>query len=177
VRWFAFVILSLLTLAVQISAGAVLRVELGPSGLSLAVDFLALLAVGLAARVRQNADAALAGWVLGLLVDLASVGTPVGLYALGFALASVMVFQVRTAVFGDNPLTQAVMALAFCLVAHGTARLFVHIYVRDGAGRLGWDLLQALLVALCTAVAAPFVIGVLRRLDWLIVPQPSRRRR
>jgi cell shape-determining protein MreD len=176
VRWFAFAILALATLAVQVSAGAVLRISLGASGLSLAVDFLALLAVWLALRVRQGGEAALAGWMLGLLVDLASMGTPVGLYALTFALASAMVFQVRSAVFSDNPLTQVMTALTFCLVAHGAARLFVHVYAGSG-GSLGWDLLQVLLLAACTAVMAPLVIGVFRRLDGLIIPRPSQRRR
>ena len=176
-RWFGFIILALTAVALQVSAVAAIRVELGLWGLSLGVDLVAILAVLVALRVRQGSDALLGAWGLGLLIDLSVIASPIGLYALTFTLAAGMIVQVRDAVFSDNPLTQAGMAFTFCLVAHGLARLFVNLYVRREAGLFSRELVQVLLVAACTAFVGPIVLALMRRLDWLIVVRPSRQRR
>lgn len=175
-KWPAFIVLALLTVAAQVTAGAVFRIDLG-GGLLLAVDLLAIVAVLLALRVRAGTQVMLAGWVLGLFIDLASSATPIGLYALTFALAAGMVFQLRGAVFTSNPVTQMAMTFVFCLVSHGGARIFIRAAVRPPGGPLGLELLQALLLALCTAVVAPAVMALVRKFDWLILPPRSQRLR
>lgn len=175
-RWLAFILLALVTVALQISVGAALRVKLGSSGLTLQVDFMAILAVMTALRVRHRHDVLLAAWLLGLLIDLSVVRSPIGLYALGFALGAGGVYHARAAVFGQSPLAQVILAAAFCLLAYAPARVFLNLYVRTGAGRLGWDLLQLLLVAVCTGVCAPVIGSVFRRLDRLILVPAGRRR-
>ena len=120
-------------------------------------------------------DVVLAAWVLGLLVDLTTFGTPIGLFAVAYAAAAALVFHVREAVFGDNPLTQIVMGLAFCLVAHGLAVLFMNLYVRASSS-LGGDSLQALLLSACTAAVTPLMYKLFVRLGRWIVLQPAGRR-
>ena len=174
-RWIGFFLVALAAAAVQVSLGAILRIRLGGSGLCLAVDFLAILAVAIGLRGPDPAQSALAGWCLGLLIDLSTTGTPVGLYAVTFAMATGVVAQIRPAVFVENPLTQAILAVVLCLLAHGAARVFVCLYVRPG-GDLGRQLLQTLLVGLCTAVVTPLAMRALRPVTGLIVLQPRRRR-
>lgn len=176
-RWIAFVILAVAAVALQMSIGAAMRIPLGDGGLALAIDFLAILAVLTALRVGDGFDAILAGWVLGLLIDLTTVNLPIGLHALTYALAAAFVYQSRGSVFSESPLTQALLALGFCLIAHGLARTFVDFRVRPDARWLGRDLLQAALVALTTAAATPMMLGLLRHVDWLIMDQPAWRRR
>jgi rod shape-determining protein MreD len=175
-RWPAFAIAALLSLALQDTVGAVFRISLG-GGLMLAVDFLAILAVLVALRTRAGSDALLAGWVLGLLIDLASPGMPIGLYALMFALAASLVYYIRSAVFTANPVTQMVMTFVFCLAAHGLARVFIHVVAPPAGARFVPDLVQALLLAISTAAVAPLIIGVVHKFDWLILPQRGQRRR
>lgn len=175
-RWVGFIIAAVLASALQISLAQAMTIPIG-GGLVLAVDLLAVLTLLIALRTRSGAHAVTAGWLLGLTVDLATVGTPIGLYALTYAAAAGVVYQMRAAVFSESGLTQALMALTLCLVAHGAARVFVNLYVRQGGGRLGRDLVQALLVACCTALVAPPMMQALKRVDWLIIDRPRWQRR
>ncbi|NLF30120.1 MAG: hypothetical protein GX591_04435 [Planctomycetes bacterium] len=175
-RWLPFGILAAVVLALQLSVAAALRIPVGDGGLVLAIDLPAVLAVLIALRTRNATDAALAGWVLGLGIDLAVTGVPLGLHALTFAMAAGLICQIRPAVFTDSLLTQALLVGGFCLIGHGLARLFVNLYVRPDAAHLGGDLLQVLLVALGSALAGPFILAVGKRTDWLIMDQPSWRR-
>jgi len=175
-RWLPFGILAAVVLALQLSVAAAVRIPVGRGGLVLAVDLPAVLAVLIALRTRSATDAALAGWVLGLCIDLAVTGVPLGLHAVTFAMAAGLICQVRPAVFTDSLLTQALLVGAFCLIAHGLARLFVNLYVRPDSVQLGRDLLQVLLVALGTGIAGPVVLAIGKRTDWLVMDQPSWRR-
>ncbi len=176
-RWLAFVLLAVLAAALQISVGAAVRIPLGGSGLCVAIDFLAVPAVLVALRARHSADAVGAAWLLGLMIDLTAPGMPLGLYALAYAVAASAVFHTRGAVFSESGLTQLVIGLAFCLIAHGLARGFVNLYVRPDAGLFWRDAVQVLMVAAATAAVTPIALGLGRRLDWLIMVQPSWRRR
>ncbi len=175
-RWPAFAIAGLLALAVQDTVGAVFRISLG-GGLMLAVDFLAILAVLVALRTRTGSDALLAGWVLGLLIDLASPGRPMGLYAVMFGLAASLIYYVRSTVFTGNPITQMVMTFIFCLTAHGLARLFIHITAPPAGTSFFKDLGQAVLLAVCTAAVAPLLMSIMHKFDWLLISQRGQRRR
>lgn len=173
-RWLAFTILALATLTVQATVGNLLGIPTR-GGLMLGVDFLAIVAVLVALKVRAGSDALLAGWILGLLIDLSSPHMPIGLYALTFSLSASLVYYVRGAVFTTNPISQLLTTFGFCLAAHAAARLFIHVAAPPAGARFGTDLVEALLLAACTAVAAPFVMGVLHKFDWLIVSQRSGR--
>ncbi len=175
-RWLPFGILVVVVLALQVSVAAAVRIPVGRGGLVIGVDLPAILAVLVALRTRNATDAALAGWVLGLSVDLAVTGVPLGLHAVTFAMAAGLICQIRPAVFTDSLLTQALLVGGFCLIAHGPARLFVNLYVRPEAVHLGSDLLQVLLVATGTGAVAPAVLAAGKRTDWLIMDQPSWRR-
>jgi rod shape-determining protein MreD len=174
-KWLVFVILALVTLAVQATVGGFLGIHLG-DGLTLGVDFLAIVAVLVALKVRAGSDALLAGWMLGLLIDLSSPRMPIGLYALTFALGASLVYSVRGAVYTTNPITQMLTTFGFCLAAHGVSRVFIHVFAPPAGDRLGLDLLEVLLLATCTAIAAPFIMGVLHKFDGLILGQRGQRR-
>lgn len=174
-RWIPFLVLAYLAVVLHTSLGDVLSVPF-QSWLILRVDLLAGLAVMITLRVRTRADAMLAAWVLGLLADLTTIGTPIGLWAACFTLGSVAVYQVREAVFSGNPLTQFVMALMFCLLAHGLCVLFDNLYVRASAAGLWRDLLAVLMISLCTAGLTPVLCRLLRGLEKTIMIQPLRRR-
>jgi len=176
-RWIPFAIVTVVVMAAQISVAAAVRIPLGGSALALTVDLPAILVVLVALRARGGTDAVLAAWTVGLVIDLAVIGVPIGLHALSYAAAAAILFQARSAMFTESVLTQALVSFAFCLLAHGAARLFVNLYVRPDAAWLGRDLLQALLVATTTAAAAPVGLALLRRVDWLIIIQPTWRRR
>lgn len=176
-RWPVFAVAALLAVALQISVVQVATVPLGSSGLVLAVDLMAVLTLLIALRTGGGAQAVGAAWVLGLLVDLATIGTPIGLYALTYAAAAGFVYHTRGAVFSESALTQAMMALLFVLIAHGLARLFVGLYVRPEGVGLWRDLLQVLFVAGCTAVVAPALLAALKRVDWMMIDRPRWQRR
>ncbi len=174
-KWLPFAILALVMLAVQATVGGLLGIALG-DGLLLGVDFLAILAVLVGMKTRAGTDALLAGWMLGLLIDLASPRMPIGLYALTFSLATSLVYYARGSIFTTNPVSQMLMTFGFVAVAHGAARLFIHLVAPPAGSRLGLDLVEALLLAMCSAAAAPLVMGVLHKLDWLFLVQRSGRR-
>jgi rod shape-determining protein MreD len=174
-KWPAFIILAVLSLAVQATVGGLLCISLS-DGLLLGVDFLAVIAVLVALKVREGTDALLAGWVLGLLIDLSSPHMPLGLYALTFGLAASLVYYVRGAVFTTNPVSQMLTTFGFCLSAHAAARIAVYVLAPPAGGRLSLDLLEALLLAFCTAVAAPFLMPALHKLDWLVLGARGQRR-
>lgn len=175
-RWIVFIPLAYLAVVVQTSLGEVLRVWVDWLGAYLTVDFLAALSVVIALRVRAGLDAVLAAWVLGLAADLTTSGSPMGLYALWFGLAAALIYQVRQAVFGEHPLSQVIVGLLFVLVADGGAVLFQNLYVRAQAGQLGHDLWQAVVRAVCTALATPLVAQVMRPTHRWVMVQPVGRR-
>lgn len=173
-RWSVFIPVALLAVVLQSSIGLVLRVPLGGSGsLLLWIDLLALLALTAGLRSRKGSDVVLAGWMLGLLVDLSNPGERLGLFALTFALAGGAVFRLREAVFLDNPVTQVLLGLLLTLMAHGGAVMLLALLgEREYLGR---DLLQAILVSLCTAAIAPVALALLGKLDRWLWTAASRR--
>jgi len=176
-RWPVFIVAAVIVLGLQISVAAAVRIPLGASALALTIDLPAILAVGVALRTRSGADAVLAAWALGITVDLAVINVPIGLHAVCYAMAAAILFQIRSAVFTESPLTQGLLAGTFCLLAHIAARAFVNLYVRPDAALLWRDTLQASLVAVSTAAVAPLMLGLLVRVDWLMILQPAWRRR
>ncbi len=104
----AFFILALLTLLVQ----GTLVPQLEVAGAR--PDLLFILAVHYALWGPWP-DAALAGWVLGLLVDLQSHGR-VGLHAFAFGAAAWAIVRVRQILFRDHWMAQIVVTFVFCMI-------------------------------------------------------------
>lgn len=179
------IILAYLVMLAQCTVGGLLTFSLTAIG-TVGPDLSALVAVFMALNVRTGFHAALAGWLLGLAVDLTTVSaagaaTAVGPMPIAFAAAAALVFQAREAFFYSRPVPQASLALIFCLVAHG---IWVTFQAVLAFGEVSWEgyarmLLQAAALAIYTAVLMPLGYLGLRWLrKWLIsVPTGRRHRR
>jgi len=189
-RWVPFVILVYLVIVVQTTLGRLLtfpNTAIGPVG----PDLAAIVAVFLALRLRDGVELGLAAWVLGLAVDLTSgvgseFGGAVGPMALAYALAAVVIFRMREAMFRERPVVQVLLALIFCLLAHGT---WVSIQtVALGSGQRSWarywgTLKQAGALAVYTAALTPIGCWALGKFARFLIAvqagraRPSRARR
>jgi cell shape-determining protein MreD len=127
----------------------------------------------------------LAAWVLGLAVDLSNVGgvgeaTVVGPMSLAYLLAVAAVLRMREAFFRDRLTSQAVLALVFCLLAHG---IWVTVQSLLARGQVTWPtyaatMLQAVGLACYTAVVMPLGYRLLLKCErWFVAVQPGRARR
>ena len=120
-----------------------------------------------------------AGWALGLAVDLTTVagvgsGTVVGPMAIAYALTAGLLFRVREAFFRERALTQALLAWGFCLIAHG---LWVTMQSLRTDGDVSWSaygrtLLQAAGLACYSAVLMPLVHFLLVKCQRWILTAP-----
>jgi rod shape-determining protein MreD len=107
-------------------------------------------------------DAAIAAWLLGLLVG-AMTADRIGLHAFCFGGAAWAILRIRQVLFRDHPITQFAVTFAFALVV----QLIVGVYrawqaPASGAGD-GWAA-SAVLIAAYTAVWAPLLHWALIRL-------------
>ncbi len=183
-RWIPFLILAWVVVMIQTSLGTILTLRalaVGPVG----PDLLVLLAVFVALNAPTAVDAMLAGWVLGLLVDLTTAGgltdpVRIGPMALLYVLCVRLVFAMREAFFRERALPQVVLAAFFCFLAHG---LWVTLQALLAEGTLGWAgygqlLLQVVLSSLYTALLMPLAYVLLRGIrGTLLATPPSRRGR
>lgn len=154
-RWFPFLLLAYIVVAVQFALGG----ALGWGGWTPNLVFLLVIFVGMHALIEP---AMVAGLVLGLMHDvIASHG--IGTYALGYAVVAAIAVQLRGIMYSDHMVTHVMMplGLGFLLLLYLLARQWVrNLYypfdhpVTFGAG------MASLIVT--SALAIP-VIGVLRR--------------
>lgn len=176
-RWTPFLIFAYLFTLAQTTLGRMLtldRLTLGPVG----PDFTVLLAVFLAMYVPTVSEGMIAGWWLGMLLDLTTSGmTRVGPMAIFFALFVWLVFQMREAVYRERALPQMILAGLFCLLAHGSW-VILQLLLGAPGNHLGRLLIQVLLSAVYTALLMPlahFLLTPCR--NWLLTFPPSRSRR
>jgi cell shape-determining protein MreD len=179
VRWIPLVILMYVTVILQTTVGQMLSFVC-PLG-RVAPDLLAIVAVYLALRGVRLSDVLIAAWALGMGVDLTMGGGPggagvVGPMALAYVIAAGLIYKLRDAVYGENFLTQAVLALVFCLLAHVLWLVGQSVLAWSTQG-LGGMLAQAFGSALYTAVAAPMAMALLKRVRGLIFQPMGRRER
>jgi rod shape-determining protein MreD len=183
-RWIPFIILAYLTTILQTSFGRILvfdRLAIGPVG----PDFLAMLAVFVGLWARSGADAMLAGWCLGMLMDLttgggAGVSTVVGPMALSFGAGTWLLVRVREGLFRERALPQMMLAVFFVLLTH---TLWAAMQALLGRGAVsfatfGRTMLQILASAAYTGLLMPLahtVYSVCR--GWLLIAPPKRGRR
>jgi len=185
-RWVLFFILAYLVVLFQTTAGRLLMVRTSSLG-TIGPDVTALVAVFVAFHAYHWADVMLAAWSLGLVVDLTTAAGPggptvVGPMAVAYALTAGLLFHVREAFFRERVLTQALLAWAFCLLAHG---MWVTAQSLLAHGRMTWSaygrwLGQAAALAFYTAALMPLAHFCLRRCRrWLLTAPlgPGRRGR
>ncbi len=121
-RWVPLVALSFAVVLVQQSLAGLLGLSSQSFG-RVSPDLMAAVAVVLTLRARRALDVALAAWGMGLAVDLTTASGPagttvVGPMAIGYVVASGVVFRIREAFFREHWLTQGFFAVVFCLIAH-----------------------------------------------------------
>ena len=121
-RWLPFFILAIATLACQCTVVQMMSVR------HVWPDWLFVLAVHYALWGPWP-DAAIAAWLLGLLMDVQSGGR-IGLHAFCFGAAAWVIVRVRQVVFRDHPVTQALITLALAFAV----RLVVGVYDAYRAG-------------------------------------------
>jgi rod shape-determining protein MreD len=177
-RWIPFILLTLLVVLLQRTLGPVLTFT--PRGIgSVGPDLAAMVAVYVACQTRTWEDAMLGGWLLGFAVDIAvgAAGVAVGPMAITYALAAGLLFRSRDAFFHERAVTQGVLGMGFCLVAHG---LWVTFQSMLGSPGMDWNvyghtMLQAALLALYTGGLMPLAHALLRGVRRLIIVAPAGR--
>ncbi len=179
-RWAQFVILVFLLVVLQTTLCSVVQFKTGSTG-SIRPDLLAMAAVFVALAAPNVASVMMAAWVLGFAVDLTAAtsgGAPaaVGPMALAYALGGWMIFKMREAVFSQHIITQAMLALVFCLLAHLT---WVTVQAALGGAWGSYSQLarQAIGVSLYTAVLMPVGYRLLSAVQGVFIDVPVRRTR
>lgn len=181
--WIPFVILVYLVMLIQATVWGMLTFT-GTAIGTIAPDLAAMVAVFIALNARRGSEVMIAGWVLGLAVDLTTAGgagaaTAVGPMAIGYALAVAAIYRVREAFFRERVLTQAFLAAMFCIVAHGLwvvvqCLLAYEVITWRDFGRL---LLQAAALAAYTGALMPLVNVLLGWTRPLLISTPAGRSR
>jgi len=174
-RWIYFICLILVGTVVQTSLVPVLwfRTPAGWVG----PEILAAVAVFAGLYAPTVADAALAGWAVGLAVDLTLSGPGMGLLALLYAAGAAGVFAVREAFFRDRVVTRMLLGGLFCLFVYEIWTAY-DVLVAGAGGGFGRPALLALGLAAYTAVLTPAVCSLLRKIErFLLAVRPERRRR
>jgi hypothetical protein len=171
-RWVPFLFAVYVLVLLQTTLGKLLTFSTDFAG-QIGPDLAAIFAVFVALHVRGALDALIAAWVLGFGVDLMAAGAVeggscAGMMSLAYLLAGGAVFWVREAFFRDRPLTQAILALLFCLIAHG-------LWITGQAARAGdWTsfrrmLPQMIALTVYTAVLTPLVhFALARQRRWFL---------
>ncbi len=178
-RWYHFgilVLVAMMGVVVQTTAGQLLwfRTEVGWVG----PELLAAAAVFLALYATRATDAALAGWVLGFAVDLAISGPGMGLLALLYAAGCLGIFRIREVFYREKVMTQMVMSFVFCVFVYELWTVYDVLFCGRAVGGYSRPVLQALGLAIYTALLTPLVCVVLRRLQKFLIPAaPLRERR
>jgi rod shape-determining protein MreD len=162
-KWVPFAILAIVTIVLQTTiVNQVLDIgDVYP-------DWMFILAVHYALHGTWP-DAAIAAWILGLLVDLQSVdptrtGT-IGLFAFCYGLAACVILRVRRALFREHFVTHIVVTfvMTFC-VQFVVWMYFAWRADTKSAGDIASALTMSLLTAAYTGFCAPYLHWVLLRM-------------
>lgn len=175
-RWITYFILAYVALGLQVGAGPFLRYQgASPNLVLLAVLFI---------TINAPRDAALLGaFCLGALQDLLTQQPP-GMFAFSYGLVAMFVVSTHHALYRENPLTHATLALigglmTLCvLMLHGLLHHPTAVPTDGGAAlpalRLSLGLEFTRVVY--TAALAPLVLGGLQRMRWAFGFQTTRRK-
>lgn len=126
---------------------------------------LLLLACFGALYAKDGRQGLVAAWMMGLIKDFGS-SCPLGLHALLFLAAGWIVLRIRSVLFRESPLTQ----LSVAFVAAFGVNVVIALFVSMTAGGIpaGVILGRTLVAAAMTAVMAPMILLLLRRIPWLV---------
>jgi rod shape-determining protein MreD len=175
-RWFIYLILAYLAVAVQIALSPFVAYHgAAPNLVLLVVIFIA---------VNAPKEAALLGcFAIGAMQDLVTQQPP-GLFAFSYGLVAMFVVATQQVVYKDHPLTHFAVALAGGILTGFV--LLVHAWVRPAAPRAADEriILPAIRLAptiiltgvLYTAILAPFLLGILQRMKGIFGFQSNRRK-
>jgi rod shape-determining protein MreD len=158
-RWFPFFIFTYLVIGVQLGLGGFGTVLQGrPNLLLLAAIFVA---------VNAQRDSALLGCLLlGLMQDLLTQQSPLGLTAFAYGLIGMFVISTQEVVYKDHALTHFTLGLfgglLYALLVYGHGRLYYTVIhptfkIAPPPG------MPLAIGALYTAALAPFAFALLRR--------------
>lgn len=162
-KWFPFAILTVVAIVLQTSATTMIQIQ------SIRPDLMFLLAV-FYAMWGPWPDAAIAAWVLGLVVDLESLDR-IGLHALCFGLAAFAIIKIRQVVFRDHAITQLLVTLVFTVLIH----IVFGLYNRWGASSQEESIVwPALMTGIYTAALAPYLHWLLMRMGRWTGLRPTR---
>ena len=143
-KWIPFVILAVVTIVLQTT---LVNQTLVIGGVC--PDWMFILAVHCALHGPWP-DAAIAAWVLGLLVDLQTsdpTGTgTIGLFAFSYGLAACVILRIRRALFREHFVTHIVVTFIMTFFVQCLAQLyFVWRAPTEAAGHVSGALMLALL--------------------------------
>ncbi|MDY7009829.1 MAG: hypothetical protein SVV80_03665 [Planctomycetota bacterium] len=177
-RWYNFGILVFIAftgIVLQITVGQLLwfRTDVGWVG----PELLAAVAVFLALYATNATDAALSGWILGFTVDLTISGPGMGLLALLYAAGCLGIFRIREVFYREKILTRIVIGFVFCAFVYELWTLYDVLVCRRASGGYFRPVLQAIGLAIYTALLTPLVCAVLGRLRRFLLPAPPIRQR
>jgi len=162
-KWLPFIILAIVTLVCQTTIVPAMAIY------SIWPNWMFVLAVYYALWGPWP-DAAIGAWILGLGIDLQTVGDSghVGLYAFLFGAAAWAIMRVRKVFFRDHALTQMLVTGTFALAIE----LLVEVYRQWGAGASKASIFwPAFFTALYTAAWTPYLHWLLIRLRrWTGLP-------
>jgi cell shape-determining protein MreD len=180
VRWIFIILLAYAAVLLQTTLVGMVTFNTEALG-AIGPDMVAIVAVFLAMHGRQLADVMIAAWLLGMGLDLTVSGgfgstTVVGPMGIGYALAAAAIYQIREVLFRDWLVTQAVLTLLFCLLAHGLWLVWQSLAAQAVTwGAFGELLLQALLVSIYSALLAPIGHLMLRPLRSVLIAPGQQR--
>jgi rod shape-determining protein MreD len=164
-RWVMFILFVGLLLTLQSAVAPRLALfGLRPDWLLVAVVFFAL-----HARVG---DAVLGAWLIGAGADLMSLER-LGLMALTYGLAAVLVLSIREYLFRERGRTQFGLTLLVCLLVQLGWLVYRRMAYDPALSVLSDLVFHSVAASVYTAVWAPlFHWAVLQRPGWLGVPRP-----
>lgn len=185
-RWIPLLILTYVVVLLETTVGQMLFIDTTPFG-TVGPDLAALVVVFVAFYARSATDAMLTAWILGLAADLTVGGamgaiTVVGPMSISYSLVAGLLWRVRDAFFRERALTQALLAMAFCVLAHG---MWVTAQAILASGSVafadyGRTLLQVLAGACYTALLMPlahYALSKCQRSFLVAAVRPTRRMR
>jgi rod shape-determining protein MreD len=118
-------------------------------------DLLLALVIALAIKTQWE-TACMAGWMVGLTVDMFS-GMPFGTYALLYFLVGLGCSYVAERAFIEHPITQAVLAFAAASLANTICVMLAGLHPRDLYGSLHEGFASSFLVPPLVVFFHPFM--------------------
>ena len=160
-RWIAFIILVYVATVFQTTIAPFIAIH------GVRPDVLIIVAVYYALMATRY-DAFIAAWAIGMMVDLTSLGfrtySNVGVCAVAYSIAAMMMVGLREYTFRDTPVAQVLYCFGAKVFVSAVAIVHMTV-VADQRVALGELIALALWEASYTAVLAPYACWILRRLQ------------